>query len=176
MSEEEAYSLVVAAFSDKETAEFVYNTLLDMEYAEMADLKMASTVYRNDKGKLEVHHKHGLTTWKGAAGGVAVGFLLGGPILGGAIGALIGRRGKGELNEAKEYLDEKLGQDDSAIVILLRGAQWITVRDMLRRYDAQHLMLELSAEAEQAIAEAAADEEVVQAVREEVDVVDQTGD
>lgn len=176
MSEEETYSFVVAAFDDKESAEFVYNTLLDMEYAEMADLKMASTVYRNEKGKLEVHHKHGLTTWKGAAGGVAIGFLLGGPILGGAIGALIGRRGKGELREAKEYLDDKLGQDESAIIILIRDAEWVAVRDLLKRFDAEPMMLELSPEAEKAIAEATADEDLAQAVREEVDIVDQTAD
>jgi uncharacterized membrane protein len=156
MAEKEAYSLVVAAFQDKETAEFVHNTLLDMAYAEMLDLKMASTVYRNDKGKLEVHHKQGLTTWKGAAGGIAVGVLLGGPILGGAIGGLIGRRGKGELGEIKPFLDEKLGQDDSAIVVLLRNAEWMAVREMFKRYGAEPLVLELSPEAEEAIAAATA--------------------
>ena len=172
MSEEEVYSLVVAAFDEKEKAEFVYNTLLDMENAEMVELKMASTLYRSDKGKLEVHHKHGLTTWKGAAGGVAVGILLGGPLLGGAIGALIGRRGKGEVGEAKEFLDQKLGQDDSAIVFLLRDAQWEAVRDMLKRHDAEPLMVELSPQAEKAIAEATADEEVARSVREEIEIVD----
>lgn len=176
MSKEEAYSFVVAAFDNKESAEFVYNTLLDMQYAEMVDLKMASTVYRNEKGKLEVHHKHGLTTWKGVAGGMAIGFLLGGPVLGGAIGALVGRRGKGELGEAKEFLDEKLGQDDSAIVVLLRDAEWIAVRDMFRRFDAEPLMLELSPEAEKAITEATADEDVARAVHEEVDIVDHSED
>ncbi|MFN2123479.1 MAG: DUF1269 domain-containing protein, partial [Candidatus Promineifilaceae bacterium] len=99
MSQEETYTLVIAAFDDKESAEYVYNTLLTMENAEMIDLKMASTVYRNEKGKLKVYHKHGLTTGKGALGGVAIGVLLGGPILGGAIGALIGRQGKGELGD-----------------------------------------------------------------------------
>ena len=173
---EEVYSLVVAAFDDKESAEYVYDTLLTMENAEMVDLKMASTLYRNDKGKLKVHHKHGLTTWKGAAGGVAVGVLLGGPILGGAVGALIGRRGKGELGEVKEFLDERLGQEESAIVILLRDAQWEAVRDMLKRHDAEPLMLELSPEAERAIAEATADEEVIHSVREEIEIVDHSGE
>ncbi len=176
MAEEEAYSLVVAAFEDKETAEFVHNTLLDMENAAMVDLKMASTVYRNDKGKLEVHHKHGLTTWKGTAGGVAVGVLLGGPILGGAIGAFVGRRGKGELGEIKPFLDEKLGQDDSAIVVLLRDAEWAAVREMFKRYGAEPLMLELSPEAEKAIAAAAADEEVTRSMHEEIKIVDHSNE
>jgi uncharacterized membrane protein len=171
MTEEEAYSLVVAAFDDKETAEFVYNTLLDMENATMVDLKMASTVYRNEKGKLEVHHKHGLTTWKGAAGGIAVGILLAGPIIGGAIGALIGRRGKGELGEIKPFLDDKLGQEDSAIVVLLRDAEWAAVREMFKRHGAEPLMLELSPQAEKAIAAATADEEVSRSMGEEIEIV-----
>jgi uncharacterized membrane protein len=107
---------------------------------------------------------------------VAVGFLLGGPILGGAIGALLGRRGKGEQREAKEFLDEKLGQDDSAIIILLRNAEWNAVRDMLRRFDAEPLMLELTPEAEKELAEVTADEDIARAVREEIDIIDQSGE
>ena len=76
MSDEQEYSLVIAAFPKKESAEFVYNTLLDMQNAQMVKLKTVSTVYRNERGKLQVYHKHGLSTWKGAAGGVAIGFLV----------------------------------------------------------------------------------------------------
>lgn len=171
MAKDEVYSFVIATFPEKDSAEYVYNTLLDMQNAEMVDLKTASTVYRDEKGKLEVHHKHGLTTWKGAAGGVAVGFLLGGPILGGAIGALIGRRGKGEQRDAKEFLDDKLGQNESAIIVYLKDADWIAVRDMFRRFDAEALQLELSPEAEEALSAATADEEAVKAVRAEVEIV-----
>lgn len=171
MAKDEVYSFVIAAFPEKDSAEYVYNTLLDMQNAEMVDLKTASTVYRDEKGKLEIHHKHGLTTWKGAAGGVAVGFLLGGPILGGAIGALLGSRGKGEQRDAKEFLDDKLGQNESAIIVYLKDADWVAVRDMFRRFDAEALQLELSPEAEEALSAAAADEEVVKAVRAEVEIV-----
>ena len=112
MSKDSDDTLVIAAFDKKETAEYVYNALLDMQNASMVSLSTVSTVTRNEHGKLKVNHKHGLSTWKGAGGGVIVGFLLGGPILGGAIGALIGSRGKGEQRKAKAFLDEKLGQDD----------------------------------------------------------------
>jgi len=176
MSEEQEYSLIIAAFSGKETAEFVYNTLLDMQNADMVKLKTVSTVYRDEGGKLKVYHKHGLSTWKGAAGGVAIGFLLGGPLLGGAIGALIGSRGKGEQRKAKEFLDEKLGEDDSAIIVLLKDADWVAVRDMFKRFDAEALKLEFTPEAEKEIAELTADEDVAQAVHAEVDIVDQSGD
>ena len=175
MSKEQEYSLIIAAFDQKESAEFVYNTLIDMQEAEMVKLKTISTVYRNEHGKLKVHHKHGLSAWKGAAGGLAIGFLLGGPLLGGAVGALIGSRGKGEQRKAKEFLDQKLGEDDSAIIVLLKDADWIAVRDMFKRFNAEALKLELTPEAEKEIAERTADEEVARAVREEVEVVDQSG-
>ena len=176
MSKEQEYSLVIAAFKSKEAAEFVYNTLLDMQNADMVKLKTVSTVYRDDHGKLKVFHKHGLTTWKGAAGGVAIGFLLGGPLLGGAIGALVGSRGKGEQRKAKKFLDEKLGEDDSAIIVFLKDADWLSVREMFMRFDAEALKLEFTPEAEKEIAELTADEDVAQAVRDEVDIVDQSGD
>ena len=176
MSKEQEYSLIIAAFDQKESAEFVYNTLIDMQDAEMVKLKTISTVYRNEHGKLKVHHKHGLSTWKGAAGGLAIGFLLGGPLLGGAVGALIGSRGKGEQRKAKEFLDQKLGEDDSAIIVLLKDADWIAVRDMFKRFDAEALKLELTPEAEKEIAELTADEDVAQAVRTEVEVVDQSAE
>ena len=176
MSKEEEYSLIVAAFAKKDTAEYVYNTLLDMQNADMVKLKTVSTVYRDEHGKLKVYHKHGLTTWKGAAGGIAIGFLLGGPILGGAIGALVGSRGKGEQRKAKKFLDEKLGEDDSAIIVLLKDADWKAVREMFMRFDAEALKLEFTPEAEKEIAELTADEDVAKAVREEVDIIDQSGE
>jgi uncharacterized membrane protein len=176
MSKEQEYSLIIAAFTGKETAEFVYNTLLDMQNADMVKLKTVSTVYRNERGKLKVFHKHGLTSWKGAAGGVAIGFLLGGPLLGGAIGALIGSRGKGEQRKAKKFLDEKLGEDDSAIIVLLKDADWTAVKDMFMRFEAEALKLEFTPEAEKEIAAVTADDDIAQAVREEVDIVDQSGD
>ena len=87
---------------------------------------------------------------------------------------MIGSRGKGELHQARELLDQKLGQDDSAIVVLLRDAEWQAVRDMFRRFDAEPLILELTPEAEQGIAALTADEEVAQSVRAEIDIVDHT--
>ncbi|MFN2125397.1 MAG: hypothetical protein ACK2UP_18015, partial [Candidatus Promineifilaceae bacterium] len=75
--------------------------------------------------------------------------------------------------DIKPFLDEKLGQDDSAIVVYLRDAEWLEVRDMLKRYGAEPLKIELSPEAEAALAQATADDQVAQSVREEIDIVDQ---
>ena len=172
MSSKEDYNLVIAAFDDKESAEFVYNTLLDMQNALMVHVKTASTVYRNEHGKLKVHHKHGLTTWKGAAGGMAIGLLLGGPILGGAIGALIGSQGGGEQRKAKKFLDEQLSEDNSAIIVVFKDADWNAVRDMFSRHGARRLKLELTPEAEQELADLAANEDVTQTLHADIEIVD----
>lgn len=174
MSNEKDYNLVIAAFEGKETAEFVYNALLDMQNAKMIKVKTVSTVYRNAHGKLKVHHKHGLTTWKGVAGGLAIGLLLGGPILGGAIGALVGSQGGGEQRKTKKFLDEKLTEDNSAIIVAFKDADLIAVRDMFNRYDAERLLLELTPEAEKELANLTTDTTAVQSVHEEIEIVDES--
>ena len=174
MSGKEDYNLVIAAFEGKETADYVYNTLLDMQHAKMVEIKTISTVYRNDRGKLKVHHKHGLTTWRGAAGGIAVGLLLGGPILGGAIGALVGSRGDGEQRKVKKFLGEKLGEDNSAIIVAFKEANLTALRDMFNRFNAERLLLELTPEAEKELADLTADTTAVLSVHEEIEIVDES--
>lgn len=167
---ESEQSLFIAVFDTEDGAETVYNVLLNMQNADMVQLKSASIVYRNKRGKLKVHHRFGFNRWTGAAGGVAIGFLLGGPLLGGAIGALVGSRGKGEERPAKEFLDDKLSEDQSAIIVVFEDADWEAVNAMFARYNADILKLELSAEAEQALTDAATDDAVAQAVHAEVDI------
>lgn len=170
MSEKVENSFVIAVFDGPETADFVYNQLLDMQNAVMADIKMVSTVTRNARGKLKVHHKQGLTTWRGTAGGVAIGFLLGGPLLGGAIGALVGSRGGGEQRKARQFLDDKMTADQSALIAMLRDADWTAVRDLFVRFEAQIMQLELSPEAEAELQQAAGDAAVATAVRDEIEI------
>ncbi|MCO5190942.1 MAG: DUF1269 domain-containing protein [Anaerolineae bacterium] len=169
-SKESEPSLFIAVFDTVSGAETVHDVLLNMQNAEMAHIKSASIVLRNKRGKLKVHHRFGLNRWTGAAGGVAIGFLLGGPLLGGAIGALVGSRGKGEERPAKAFLDDKLGQDQSALIVVFEDADWEAVDAMFTRYNAEILKMELSAEAEQALTDAAADNTVAQAVHAEVDI------
>ena len=52
----------------------------------------------------------------------------------------------------------------------------MAVKDMFTRFGAEALKLEFTPEAEKEIAELTADEDVAKAVREEVDIVDQSGD
>ena len=163
-------SLFVVVFDFEGSAESVYNNLKDMETAGQVVVNTASTVYRDKHGKLKVHHKHGLTKWKGAAGGVAIGFLLGGPLLGGAIGLLAGSRGGGEERKAKKFLDEKLTNTNSAIIVLFDSADWAAVENLFARFDAEIMTMDLSAEAEKELSELAANDAVAKAIRAEIEI------
>jgi uncharacterized membrane protein len=163
-------SLFIVVFDTQELAEVVYDVLFTMQNAEMVKMKSCTTVHRNKRGKMKLEHKLGFNRWTGMAGGVAIGFLLGGPILGGAIGAIAGSRGKGEERPARKFLDDKLGQDQSALIVLFEEADWKAVEAMFDRYQAEILKMELSAEAEHELTQHAQDEEKAEAVHAEIEI------
>jgi uncharacterized membrane protein len=163
-------NLFILVFDFKDSAESVYSNLHAMEKAGKVNVKTATTVYRNKRGKLKVHHKHGLTKWKGAGAGVAIGFLLGGPVLGGAIGLIAGSRGKGEERHAKKFLDEKLNENNSAIIVLLEDVDWAAVENLFARFDAEIMQMELTDEAQEELAAMAANDAFAKALHAEIDI------
>ena len=58
-------------------------------------------------------------------GAVAAPAVLAGAVVGGALGGL----GHKDRKEVKAFLDEKLGPNDSAVAILIKGADWQAVQD-----------------------------------------------
>lgn len=167
-------SLFIIAYKGKETADEVYHTLRALEKQDKIDIKTAATIYRKEDGKLRLKHRRRLTVWKGAFGVGAVGLILAGTgagfLAGAIIGALIGSRRSGQRREVKEFLDDKLGPDDSALVILVTNADWEAVQSEVNHYGGEQLAVELTAEAEKRLAEIAADEEVAAAVHEEIEI------
>jgi len=178
---DENQSLVITAYKGRDTADSVYETLRALEKEGKIDIKTAATVHRKENGKLKLSHKRRVTAWKGFFGGGAIGLVLmgltgaGGVVLGGAvIGALIGTKRHGGRKESKSYLDDKLGPDDSAIVILVSAADWEYVIEKTEHFGGEDLVVELTPEAEQQLAAIAEDEDVAAAVAEEVEVVEET--
>jgi uncharacterized membrane protein len=177
---DENTSLVITAYKGKDTADDVYKTLRALEKEGNIDIKTAATVHRKNNGKLKLSHKHRVTAVKGAFGGGALGLVLagltgaaGGVVLGGAvIGALIGSNRSKDRKEAKSYLEDKLGPDDSAIVLLINGAAWAYVQEKVDHFGGDDLVVELTPGAEAQIAAIAEDEDVAAAVADEVEVVE----
>lgn len=175
MSDERKQSLFVVQYAGKDTADKVYDVLhhLEKQKLQEIEIKTAATVYRQDNGKLKLKHKGRVTVWKGMAGGAAIGLVLGGPAgaAAGAVGGiLVGSTRSGERKDAKEFLDDKLGADDSALVILVSDADWERVEEATASFKGTDLEIELTPEAQQEISDLVADDKVVAAVQEEVDI------
>jgi uncharacterized membrane protein len=176
MSDERKESLFITAYSGRDTADKAYDTLRQMEKDKQVDIKTAMTVTRKDNGKLKLKHRRRLTTGKGLVAGGAVGLLVAGAaapvVLGGAaVGALIGSSRHGDRKEVKGFLEDKLGQDDSALAVLIKEADWAAVNEKMEPYGGEDLLVELTTEDEAAIEALGDDEVVVAAVAVEVDEV-----
>ena len=175
MSHERKQSLFIVAYEGKDTADKVYKELHHLEKQKLQDIeiKTAATVYRKDNGKLKLKHKNRVTVWKGLLGGAALGLIVAGPIIatGTAVaGALIGTSRSGQRKDVKEFLDDKLGPDDSALVILISDADWDAVQEAVAPYGGTDLKIEMTAEAEKQIADLATDDDVAAKVQDEVEV------
>jgi uncharacterized membrane protein len=173
---ERKQSLFIVAYKGRDTAEEVYRTLRDLEKNKKVDLKGAMVVYRKENGKLRLIHKGRMDTWGGAAAGGAVALLLagatgGGALLAGAlVGAAVGGVGHTDRTNVKKFLDDKLGPDDSAVAVLIKEADWKAVQDATEAYGGEDLRLDLTDEAAAQLASLAENQEVADAVAEEVEV------
>jgi len=179
MSEERKQSMFVVAYKGENTADQVYDTLRSLQKEKKVKIKTAAVVTRRKNGKLKLNHKRRLTVGKGAAAGGLLSVLVvgtggGALLIGAAVGALIGARGSGQRTKLKEFLDDKLGQDDSVLAILVSDADWAAVRAATEAvYGRGEVMaMELTPEDEAELNALADKEEVAAAVAEEVEVED----
>ena len=177
MSKERKQSLFIIAYKGHDTADEVYKTLRGLKKEKQVKIKTAAVVTRKKNGKLKLKHKKRLTVWKGTFSGGIIALLLvgtgGGAVLGGAmLGALLGSGYSKRRRETKKFLVDKLGQDDSALVILIKHADWEAVKEATAQYDGEALDIELTPEAEEQLKALASNKEVAEAVSEEVEAED----
>jgi|GEM_PF-1365685 len=177
MSSERKQSLFIVAYKGHDTADEVYKTLRGLKKEKQIKIKTAAVVTRKKNGKLKLKHKRRLTVWKGTFAGGIISLLLvgtgGGAVLGGAmLGALLGSGYSKKRRQTKKFLEDKLGQDDSALVILIKNADWEAVKEATAQYGGEELAIELTPEAEEQLKALASNEEVAEAVSEEVEVED----
>lgn len=178
MSVERKQSLIIIAYPGKETADEVYHALRGLEKQDKINIKTGATLYRTEGGKLRLKHRPRLTLWKDEFDVGSVGLVLAstraGTLTGAIIGALIGSSRSKQRCEVKDFLCDKLGPDDSALIILITNTDWEAVQSEVDRFGVKELAVELSAKSEKRLAEIAADEEVAAAVREFVEIEEVT--
>ena len=175
MSEERKQSLIITAYEGRETANEVYKTVRQLEKDRKVDLKAAMVILRKKNGKLKVVQKRkAVSGWGGAALGTGLALLLGaatgGVLAGAVIGGVIGGFGRKKRNRARHFLEDKLGVDDSALAVLITDADWEAVRDRIEHYGGEIMAIELTDQAAMQISALAANEEVADAVAEEVEM------
>ena len=178
MSDEKKQSMFVVAYKGKNTADQVCDSLRDLQRLEKVKIKTAAVITRLGNGQLNVRHKRRITVGQGAVGGGVLGLLVfgtGGGILAvGAVGALLGARGASQRSALHEFLDDKLGQGDSALAILVSDADWMAVRAATEQVYGRGdvLSMELTPEDEAELNALAENDEVAAAIAEEVVVED----
>ena len=178
MSDERKQSMFVVSYKGQNTADQVYDTLRDLQKQKKVKIKTAAVVTRKENGKLKLNHKRRITVGKGAVGG---GLLLlaimgtGGALIAGVVvGGMIGSIGSGKRKELKNFLDNKLGQDDSVLAIEINVADWDAVRAATEQVygSGEVLAMDLTPEDEAELNAMADNKEVIKAVSEEVEVED----
>jgi uncharacterized membrane protein len=176
MSEESKQSMFVVAYKGQNTADQVYETLRGLQKQEKVKIKTAVVLTRLPDGKLKLVHKRRVTVGKGMVGGGFLGLLLFGPgaiVYGVVAGGMIGASRSGERAALREFLDEKLGPDESALAILISDADWAAVQAATEQYGrGEVLEMELTPEDEAELNALAGKEEVAKAIAEEVKVED----
>ena len=177
MSDQRKQSLFIIVYPGKETAEDVYHTLRELEKQDKIDIKTAATLYRTEQGKLLLKRRQRLTLWKDEFDVGSIGLIMAGTkagiLAGTLIDALIGSQRCFELRDVKAFLDDKLGSDDSGLVIFMANADWEAIQNEVG-LTGKELTIELTVKAEKQLAEIAADEDITAVVREYVEIEEVT--
>lgn len=167
-------SMFITAYEGEKTADEVYNVLRAMEKNGDLDIRTAATVHRKDNGKLKVSHKRRVTVTKGAAGGAVLGLVLAGTgvglLAGAVVGSIVGSSRHGDRQDLKEFLDDKLGPDDSALAIVVNSADYAAVLPSVEQYGGEELDMRLTPDAEAQLQAIATDPQVAAAVAETVEI------
>ena len=177
MSEERKQSMFVVAYKGQNTADQVYESLRNLQRQGKVKIKTAVVVMRLPDGRLKLIHKRRVTVGKGIVGGGLLGLLIlgsGGLLAGAVVGGMIGASRSQQRATLKEFLDKELGQDDSALAILVSNADWEAIRAGTEAVygRGELLAMELTPEAEAEMNAQADDEAVAKAIAAEIEVED----
>jgi hypothetical protein len=118
-----------------------------------------------------------LILWRDEFDVGSIGLILAGTragnLAGTVIDGLISPRRCFELQEAKAFLDDKLGPDDSGLIILIDNTDWEAIQNDVGS-TGEEFTIELTAKAEKQLAEIAAAKGVTAVVKEYVEIEEVT--
>jgi uncharacterized membrane protein len=141
-----AYTLLVADFTDTDSAWEAYEALRSVEDGRTVEIEGVIVVRRSAEGKLEVqkatdHSTRSGLKW-GVVGGIALGVIFPPSILGsaavaGSVGALAGKlRQRHHHGELEQQLKDAIPPGHSGLLALVSDPGAIRIRKALERADA----------------------------------------
>src|SRR3954465_10512521 len=155
-------NLVAIAYPNRETAEQVRRTLIEMQKEHLIELEDMVVVTRSESGKVKLHQSTSVAG-AGAAGGALWGGLIGllflAPLLGMAVGAAAGGASGsvtdlGVDDRFMKDLGTNLDEGGAAVIVLVRRSTPDKVLPRIQEYGGHVLQSSLSGEAEESLREA----------------------
>lgn len=150
-------TLVAIAYPDRESAEQVRRTLVELQKEHIIELEDMVVVTRSPEGKVKLHQSMSVAG-AGAAGGAVWGGLIGllflAPLFGMAVGAAAGGA-TGALTDVgvddnfMKELGTQLQEGGAAVIVLVRKSTPDKVIPRIREYGGHVLQSSLSQEAEE---------------------------
>ena len=152
-------NLVAIAYPDRDTAEQVRRTLVEMQKEHIIELEDMVVITRSEGGKVKLHQSTSVGG-AGAAGGALWGGLIGllflAPVLGMAVGAAAGGAA-GSLTDIgvddkfMKDLGTSLGEGGAAVIVLVRKSTPDKVLPRIKEYGGHVLQTSLTQEAEDSL-------------------------
>jgi uncharacterized membrane protein len=152
-------NLVAIAYPDRETAEQVRRTLIEMQKEHIIELDDMVVVTRAEGGKVKLHQSVSVAG-AGAAGGALWGGLIGllflAPVFGMAVGAAAGGA-SGALTDIgvddkfMKELGTHLDDGSAALIVLVRKSTPDKVLPRIKEYGGHVLQSSLNEEAEESL-------------------------
>lgn len=162
--------MAITVYDGKGTADKAFDELKVLEGEGKLEIHDAAVFTRNERGKIKLKNKGYVATWKGGAIGLGIGLLLGGPLGGAVVGRLIGFGRGNERRNLRGLVNEKLGIDNSALVVVAENVDWEDVQEAMASFGGETMYTELQGESLAKLEELTADDEVTAAAEEELEV------
>ena len=152
--------LIIIGYDDHTTAQRAYDEVLNLQHDHVVDLTGLAVVTVDEKGKSHVDTPGKMVAGSAASGalwGMLFGILffvpIGGLILGGAVGALMGRLGKSGIDASfRDRVQAMLSPGKAAVVIMATKVTEDKFASAMKSYGGQVLQTSLSAEDEKELA------------------------
>lgn len=153
--------LIIIGYNDHDTAKQAYERIIDLQHDHVVDLTGLAVVTVDDQGKSHVDTPGKLVSGS-AASGALWGGLFGllflapaaGALIGGAMGALIGRLGKSGIDDSfRQRVQSMLVPGKAAVVVMSSRRTEDKFAEAIRPFGGEILQTSLSHDQEKELAE-----------------------